>query len=110
MSVEHSQRAVHVCACTTCQQHSHSSVAQEHRRINRLVATADERTRRLLVGFLAHQHGCGGIALFSRITGLDPDTIARGQRELQRVPPKPPGRIRRPGAGRPRAGKKVLAS
>jgi len=110
MALEHSQQVVHVCACTTCQQHPHSSVAQEHRRINRLVATADERTRRLLAGFLAHQHGHGGIALFSRITGLDPDTISRGQRELRRIPLEPAHRTRRSGAGRPRAEKKVPAS
>jgi hypothetical protein len=60
-----------------------------------------------LVGFLAQQHGRGGIAHFARITGLDPNTIARGRRELQRVPPKLPPRIRRPGAGRPRVEKKV---
>jgi hypothetical protein len=41
---------------------------------------------------------------------LDPDTIARGQRELQRPPPQPVQRIRRPGAGRPRTEKKVRAS
>jgi hypothetical protein len=110
MITEHSRRVVHVCACTSCQRHPHSSDAREHRRINRLVAAADERTRRLLVGFLAHQHGRGGLALFSRITGLDPDTIARGQRELQRSPPKPAHGIRRPGAGRPRAEKKVRES
>jgi hypothetical protein len=103
---EHSQRVVHVCTCPTCLQHPHSSRAREHRRINRLVAAADERTRRLLVGFLARQHGQGGIAHFAQITGLDADTIARGQRELQHVPPKP-RRIRRRGAGRPRAEKKV---
>ena len=110
MTKDLSQRVVHACVCTTCRQHPHSSVAQEHRRINRLVATADERTRRLLVGFLARQHGRGGIALFSRITGLDPDTIARGRRELQRPLPKTAHRMRRPGAGRPCAGKKVRAS
>jgi hypothetical protein len=106
----HPQRVVHVCACTACQQHPHSSVAREHRRINRLVATADERTRRLLVGFLAQQQGRGGIAHFAQITGLDPDTIARGQRELQRAPRQPATRIRRPGAGRPSTEKKVRAS
>ena len=110
MAKEHSRRVVHVCACTTCQQHPASSLAQEHRRINRLVAAADERTRRLLLGFLAQQHGRGGIAHFARITGLDPNTIARGQRELQRLPPKPSPRVRRPGAGRPRAEKKVRTS
>jgi hypothetical protein len=107
MAKEHSQRVVHVCTCTTCQQHPRSAVAQEHRRINRLVAVADERTRRLLVGLLAQQHGRGGIAHFARITGLDPNTIARGQRELRHAQPTPGYRIRRPGAGQPRAEKKV---
>jgi hypothetical protein len=110
MAQEHSRRVVHACACPTCQQHPHSTWAREHRRINRLVAAADERTRRLLVGFLAHQHGPGGIAHFARVTGLDPNTIARGQRELQRVPPQASHRVRRPGAGRPRAEKKVRMS
>lgn len=107
MAKEHSQRVVHVCTCSTCVQHPHSSVAREHRRINRLVAGADERTRRLLVGFLAQQHGPGGLAHFAQITGLDANTIARGQRELPHAPPKPSRRIRRRGAGRPRAEKKV---
>ena len=110
MAKGHSQRVVRVCVCTTCQQHPHSALAREHRRINRLVAAADERTRRLLVGFLAQQHGRGGIAYFAQITGLDPNTIARGQRELQRGQPKPSQRIRQPGAGQPRAEKKVRAS
>jgi hypothetical protein len=110
MAKEHLARVVPVCACPTCQQHPHSALAREHRRINRLVAAADERTRRLLVGFLAQQHGRGGIALFARITGLDPHTIARGQRELQHGQPKPSQRIRRTGAGRPRAEKKVRTS
>jgi hypothetical protein len=110
MAQPYPRRAVHVCACPACQRHPHSSGAREHRRLNRLVATADERTRRLLVGFLAQQRGRGGIAHFARITGLDPDTIARGQRELRRPPPRPARRIRRPGAGRPRAEKKVRAS
>lgn len=111
MAKEHLRRVIHVCTCTYCQQHPHSTVAREHRKINRLAAVVDERTRRLLVGLLAQQHGPGGIALFARITGLDPDTIARGQRELQRTPPnKSNRRIRRRGAGRPRAEKKVRAS
>src|SRR5918911_774783 len=75
MAKEHSRRVVHACTCTTCQQHPHSSSAQEHRRINRLVAVADERTRRLLVGFLAQQHGRRGIR-------LTPPTIARLLRQL----------------------------
>jgi hypothetical protein len=102
-------RQLHVCACDRCRQHPHGGSARQHRRINRLLASADERMRRLLAGFLAHQQGRGGIALVARITGLDRNTIARGQRELRRGTPPPAGRIRRPGAGRPRAEKKVRA-
>lgn len=110
MAKEYPQRVVHVCTCSTCQQHPQSSCAREHRRINRLVAAADERIRRLLVGFLAQQHGRGGVAWFAQITGLDANTIARGQRELQRDHHKASPRVRRPGAGRPRAEKKVRTS
>jgi hypothetical protein len=41
---------------------------------------------------------------------LDPNTIARGRRELRHARPTPAHRIRRPGAGRPRAEKKLRAS
>jgi hypothetical protein len=110
MVTEHSRGDFHGCACPDCRQHPRGLLARQHRRLNRLVATTDERTRRLLVGFLAQQHGPGGIAHFARITGLDPDTIARGQRELRHRQPRPGSRLRRPGAGRPRAEKKVRAS
>jgi hypothetical protein len=99
--------ALHVCGCAGCQQHPHGPIAREHRRINRLLASADERMRRLLAGFLAQQQGRGGVSLLARITGLDRNTIARGQRELRRGTPPPPHRLRRPGAGRPRAEKKA---
>jgi hypothetical protein len=107
MAKENSQHILHSCGCATCQEHPQSSVAREHRRINRLVTATDERARRLLVGFLARQHGRGGIALLARITGLDRHTIARGQHELQRSRRKKASRVRRSGAGRPRAEKKV---
>jgi hypothetical protein len=84
-------------------------VAREHRALNRLIAAADERTRRLLAGFLARQHGRGGIALVARITGLDRNTIARGRREL-RQPSRSSGRIRLPGAGGQRVEKKAQRS
>ena len=102
-------RLVHACECPTCRQHPHGRVAREHRALNRLVAASDERTRRLLAGFLARQHGRGGITLLARITGLDRNTIARGRREL-RQPFRSSGRIRRPGAGGQRVEKKVPPS
>ena len=110
MSKENPQQVLHSCECSTCQQHPQSALAREHRRINRLVAATDERTRRLFVGFLARQRGRGGIALLARITGLDRHTIARGQHELQRLGRSQSNRVRRPGAGRPRAEKKVPRS
>ncbi len=104
------ERSVHLCECPACRQHPYGHLAREHRRINRLVAGTDERTRRLVAGFLASQHGSGGVTLLAQITGLDRNTIARGQRELQRRQRHASGRIRRPGGGRPGAEKKVRGS
>ena len=103
------RRAVHSCECRRCRQHPSGRVAREHRTLNRLIAAADERTRRLLAGFLARQYGRGGIALLARITGLDRNTIARGRREL-RQPFRSSGRIRRPGGGGLRVEKKARGS
>ena len=103
------QRFVHACACSVCRQHPNGQVAREHRALNRLIAASDERTRRLLAGFLARQQGPGGITLLARITGLARNTIARGRREL-RQPFRSSGRVRRPGAGGQRVEKKVLRS
>ena len=103
------RRPVRACACPTCRRHPNGRTAREHRALNRLLAATDERTRRLVAGFLARQHGPGGIALLARITGLDRDTVARGQHEL-RQPFRSSGRIRRPGAGGQRVEKKVPGS
>ena len=103
------RRLVHACECPTCRQYPKGRVAREHRALNRLVAASDERTRRLLAGFLARQHGRGGITLLARITGLDRDTVARGRSEL-RQPFRSSGRIRRPGAGGQRVEKKAQRS
>jgi hypothetical protein len=110
MAKENELDVVHSCECLICQQRPHSPAAREHRVVNRLVAATDERSRRLFVGLLARQHGHGGIVLLANITGLDRNTIARGQRELQQRTPIPRGRSRRPGAGRKRIEKKVPAS
>ena len=45
--------------------------------------------------------GHGGISLMSRLCGVSRVTITKGLRELDE-PPLPAGRVRRPGAGRPR--------
>lgn len=107
MARKRSQRDIHTCTCPACQQHPHSSLAREHRRINRLVAVADEQTRRLVAGFLALQHGRGGVVWLAEVTGLHRNTVARGQRELRRGGVQAAHRVRRPGAGRPCVEKKV---
>lgn len=100
MSKDNTKRKPHRCECVVCRQHPHAAVARQHRAINRLVASTDERCRRQLVGLLAQHHGDGGISLMSRITGLDRNTIARGLRELHGHGRLAPGRIRHSGAGR----------
>lgn len=100
MGGHYKHSTVHACGCTSCQQHPYSSTARQHAALNRLVAATDERSRRLLVGFLAQQHGRGGVTLLSCITGLSRNTIRRGCRELHRSDLTPPGRVRREGGGR----------
>jgi hypothetical protein len=101
-------REPHHCRCSACREEPDGDVAQQHRDVNRLAATLDERARRLLVGFLARQHGRGGVAHFSRVTGLSRNTIRLGLAQLDR-PPGHDGRVRRPGGGRPRVEKKLRA-
>ena len=97
---------VHCCSCSRCRSQPDGPTAKQHRALNDLVATLDERSRRLVVGLLAKQHGRGGITRFARITGLSRDTIRRGQRELAHPDQRAVGRIRRPGGGRQRVEKK----
>lgn len=98
------------CACETCQQHPYSAIADEHRAINRLVATLDEKHRRRFVGLLALQWGRGSIQLLNTMTGLDRVTIRRGRAEIQRADCRTGGRVRRTGGGRHATEKKSPGS
>ncbi len=95
----------HQCLCATCQDHPRSTVAKEHRAINRVVATLNEKSRRRFVGLLAGQWGRGSIAQLCTITGLSRPTIRRGREEVQHVERRSEqARIRQAGAGRHGAG------
>jgi transposase len=59
----------------------------------------DERQRRLLLGVEAQQLGRGGITAVAEATGVHPDTIARGVREVEGVA-EPSVRVRASGGGR----------
>ena len=63
----------------------------------------DERAWRLLLGAEAKVLGRGGIKVVAAAVGAHPDTVAQGVRELDYAGALP-GRVRRPGAGRPAAG------
>ena len=91
---------VHSCPCSRCRSQPDGPTAKQHRALNDLVATLDEKSRRLVVGLLAKQHGRDVITRLARITGLSRDTIRRGQRELAHPDQRAAGRIRRPGGGR----------
>ena len=64
----------------------------------------DERQRRLYAGLEALKVGHGGDAQVAELLGIDPGTVARGRSELLGGDISP-GRVRRPGGGRPSAKK-----
>lgn len=105
------KRIEHQCTCLTCRTHPYSAVAQEHRAINRVLMTLNEKSRRRFAGLLAWQWGRGGIERLHRITGLSHPTIRRGRAEVQRVERRTEqSRIRRAGAGQPAVEKSIRGS
>ena len=59
----------------------------------------DERQRRLVLAAEAVELGRGGITVVAQATGVHPDTVAKGVRELEGGA-EPSGRVRAPGGGR----------
>jgi hypothetical protein len=59
----------------------------------------DERQRRLVLGAAAEWLGYGGVSALSQATGVARNTITRGANDAAG---RPAGRVRAPGAGRPR--------
>jgi len=92
------KRQVYQCRCRDCGQHPYSRQAQQHKAINRVVATFDEKSRRRFVGLLALQLGRGGLERAHEITGLSRTTIRVGREEIRRTDRSP--RVRRSGGGR----------
>ena len=67
-----------------------------------------ESERRWVAGLMSKAIGHGGDSLLSRLVGLDPKTIQTGRREVDNgLTDCPHDRVRRPGAGRPFAEKKI---
>src|SRR5262249_19590056 len=53
---------VHCCSCSRCRSQPDGPTAKQHHALNDLVATLDEKSRRLVVGLLAKQQGRGGLS------------------------------------------------
>jgi hypothetical protein len=103
-----SERTPHTCRCLTCQQVPQGAIAQDHQAINRVLASLNEKGRRLFAGLLAGQRGHGGVVEVAIITGLSRTTIHRGILDLQ-APAADSQRVRQPGGGRKRVEKKFPA-
>ena len=95
------------CPCDVCREHPRSDEAREHRQINRLMSTLDEKNARRVAGMLAVREGHGGTSLISRVTGLSRQTIDRGIRELEGEDEVPVDRVRAVGGGRKPLEKKI---
>lgn len=104
------QRDLYECQCAKCRMDLRGSTALEHEAINRVMATLDERQRRLFAGLLAMHRGHGGILAVAEITGLSRTTVRRGIDELQRGVGPAGKRVRRAGGGRRSVEKKILRS
>ncbi len=103
------QLTVHQCQCAHCQ--VEGDIMRYHTSLNRMLAVAPERQRRLIVGSLSQQPGGSNDEELSRITGLSRHTIQKGREELERgFDELPPQRQRHPGGGQPAAEKKIRNS
>jgi len=99
--------AVHECGCAACRAGDHPE-REDHRQLNVLLSRLDEQQRRWVAGREAGLCGHGGLNLVAEITGLHPETIARGRDELDdELRERPTDHVRRSGSGRPRVEKKI---
>ena len=86
--------------------HDAKVIARIRRKYRSLAVEMDERIRRQWAAAEARDLGYGGVSAVARATGLSRTTVTAGLKELE-LPRKKradeANRIRRPGAGRPRA-------
>jgi hypothetical protein len=76
------QTTIHSCQCSNCQGDTSHPDRELHRKMNMLLSRLDEQQRRWYAALEANRFGHGGEHLMSQITGLDPQTIRRGRREV----------------------------
>jgi hypothetical protein len=99
------------CACPVCQEGTDHPDRALHQQINLLLSRLDEPQRRWYAAVEANRLGRGGVRRVATITGLDAQTIRRGQQEVAgALADVPSTRQRRPGGGRPRVEKGIRPS
>jgi transposase len=82
---------------------SQETLSMLHEKYQALAPFMDERVLRRWAATEAQALGWGGASAVTKATGISRSTIRSGIAELhQSTPEPPPGRIRQPGAGRPR--------
>lgn len=77
-----------------------------HTQMKLFMSTLNEKQKRLFAGLEANRIGHGGQKIVAEILEMDPQTVGRGQQELEQANIIP-GIIRQPGGGRKRVEKKV---
>src|SRR5215468_3455652 len=77
-----------------------STEASIRQRFWGLADSLDERQRRLWAAAEARALGYGGVSLVARATGVSRRAIHKGLDEIDSADAPPPGKARRPGAGR----------
>ena len=93
-------RSIHQCQCSECKI-GNVAIRQHHKHLNLLMSRLDEQQRRWMAAMEAEKLGHGGIRQVQKITGLDINTIRRGQKELsEQLVSRPVCRIRASGGGR----------
>jgi hypothetical protein len=99
---------IHLCQCLHCQQETAHPDQVLHQQMNLLLSRLDEQQRRWYAALESNRLGQGGDQLMAQITGLDPQTIRRGRRELEvSLAERPTERVRLAGGGRPPVEKKT---
>ncbi len=102
-------KKIHQCECKICQEPEPHSQKEEHHRMNVFLSRLDEQQRRWYAALEAKKLGHGGLEKMVQITGLNVNTISRGQRELDNdLVERPMGRVRVEGGGRKAIEKKDL--
>jgi hypothetical protein len=102
---------VGVCQCPRCQAGEEHPERVLHEQMNLLLSRLDEPQRRWHAAVEANRLGRGGVRLVAQITGLDEQTIRRGQAEVAgSLAAVPVTRQRRPGGGRRPVEKKIRPS